>query len=108
MQGNLIRRPPTPEPILEEETDDEDDQVTRFRPEAQSAGWLSDKVTNVAATVTRSPSHLVTLSSSSPTEDPQAQTLWRQVLSELALSMPSATFNTWVRDTVGLAYTGER
>ena len=34
--------------------------------------------------------------------DPHA--VWRMVLSELALQMPSATFDTWVRDTVVIGY----
>lgn len=31
-------------------------------------------------------------------------TVWRMVLSELALQMPSATYDTWVRDTVVIGY----
>lgn len=34
--------------------------------------------------------------------DPHA--IWRMVLAELALQMPAATYDTWVRDTVVLAY----
>ncbi len=34
--------------------------------------------------------------------DPHA--IWRMVLSELALQMPSATYDTWVRDTVVIGY----
>jgi chromosomal replication initiator protein len=34
--------------------------------------------------------------------DPHA--IWRMVLSELALQMPSSTYDTWVRDTVVIGY----
>ena len=37
-----------------------------------------------------------------PEFDPHA--VWQMVLSELALHMPSATYDTWVRDTVVLGY----
>jgi hypothetical protein len=33
--------------------------------------------------------------------------LWDNVLQELALQMPSATYNTWVRDTWILEHTGD-
>jgi hypothetical protein len=39
-------------------------------------------------------------------EDVQAQAIWRQVLQELSLTLPSATFHTWVSATWGMAYTG--
>ena len=34
----------------------------------------------------------------------QAQQLWMQALIELALQMPAATYDTWVKDTTGLSY----
>ena len=40
--------------------------------------------------------------SDAPSFDPHV--IWQMVLSELALQMPSATYDTWVRDTVVLGY----
>ncbi len=37
-----------------------------------------------------------------PSFDPHV--VWQMVLSELALQMPSATYDTWVRDTTVIAY----
>jgi hypothetical protein len=34
----------------------------------------------------------------------QAQEWWAQILTELALQMPTSTYNTWVKDTIGLSY----
>ncbi len=39
---------------------------------------------------------------SAPSFDPHV--VWQMVLSELALQMPSATYDTWVRDTTVIAY----
>jgi chromosomal replication initiator protein len=38
------------------------------------------------------------------TTDFDPHVVWQMVLSELALQMPSATYDTWVRDTVVIAY----
>lgn len=46
--------------------------------------------------------HFVQQTDQQKTFDPHA--VWQMLLSELALQMPSATFNTWVRDTWVVAY----
>ncbi len=64
---------------------------------------LSDAAENLPERAVRSPGALSPAEPSPPAEF-DAHTVWQLTLGELAIGMPSATFDTWLRDTRVLAY----
>lgn len=72
------------------------DLPTTTRPPVSPVGQTE------AANGAEEPEQRLTRQDSQP--DVDAHAVWQMLLSELALQMPSATYNTWVRDTWVIAY----